>query len=101
MNIAITLRSVHVPLPDNIYFELSAEADRINQPPALLARIAIEEWLEQRRAAALREEIAAYATRYAGTPFDLDEDFEAAGIENLSEEAEKAPARKRASRRAK
>lgn len=87
MNVAITLRSVHVPLPDNIYLELSAEADRINQPPALLARIAIEEWLEQRRSAALYDEIAAYAAHYAGTSFDLDEDLEAAGLENLSEEA--------------
>jgi hypothetical protein len=32
--------------------------------------------------------------------FGLDEDLEAAGLENLSEETEKAPARKRARRRA-
>jgi hypothetical protein len=33
----------------------------------------------------LHDEIAAYAERYAGTEFDLDEELEAAGIEHILE----------------
>jgi len=101
MSVAATPRSFQVLLPDDIYLELSAEADRVNQPAALLARIAIEEWLEERRAASLHDEIAAYAAQHAGASFDLDEDLEAAGLEHLVEEAEKTPRRKRARRKAK
>jgi len=81
MSTAIATRNFHVPLPDEIYSELRAEAERAQQPATLLARMAIEAWLEQRRAATLHAEIAAYAARYGGTPLDLDPDFEAAGLE--------------------
>ncbi len=81
MNVAIALRNFHVPLPDEIYSELRAEAERAQQPATLLARMAIEAWLEERRAAALHAEIAAYAQRNGGTSFDLDPDFEAASLE--------------------
>lgn len=33
----------------------------------------------------LHDQIAAYAERYAGTKFDLDEELEAAGIEHILE----------------
>ncbi len=89
MSVATTLRNFHVPLSDEIYHALRAEAERIKQPATLLARMAIEAWLEQRRAAALHDELAAYAARHAGTAYDLDEDLEAAGLEHLREEPKK------------
>jgi len=96
MSVEIALRNFHVPLPDELYFELSAEAERLKQPATLLVRMAIEAWLEQQRAAVLHKEIAAYAARHAGTAFDLDEELEAAGLEHLSGEPKKASARGRA-----
>jgi len=78
------MRKFHVPLPDEMYNELRAEAERARQPATLLARMAIEAWLEQGRAAALHAEIAAYAARHGGTRLDLDPDFEAAGLESLN-----------------
>jgi hypothetical protein len=101
MNVATTLRNFHVPLPDEIYLELRAEAERIKQPATLLARMAIEAWLEQRRAAALYAEIAAYAERHAGTNLDLDQEIEAAGLELLGEESKKPAARKSRKKRSK
>jgi len=94
MSVAITHRNFHVPLPDEIYRALRAEAEFLQQPATLLARLAIEAWLEQRRAAALHAEIAAYAARHAGTDLDLDPELEAAGLEVLNEEPEKRSARK-------
>lgn len=101
MNVATAPQNFHVPLPDEIYLALRAEAERLKQPETMLARMAIEAWLEQRRAAALCEEIAAYAARHAGTALDLDEDLEAAGLEHLNEEPEKPSAHRRAKRKTK
>ncbi len=96
MSVEMALRNFHVPLPDEIYFELNAEAERMKQPATLLVQMAIEAWLEQQRAAVLHKEIAAYAARHAGTSFDLDEDLEAAGLELLGGKPKKASARRRA-----
>ncbi len=82
MNSAPALRKFHVRLPDEIYLRLRAEAERMGRPMTALARIAVEAWLEERRASALHAEIAVYAARHAGTSFDLDEELEAAGLEH-------------------
>lgn len=101
MSVGTALRNIHVPLPDEIYFELRAEAERLKQPATLLVRMAIEAWLEQRRAAILHKEIAAYAARHSGTSFDLDEDLEVAGLERLNEKPRTLSTRKRAKRKTK
>jgi hypothetical protein len=54
-------------------------------PATALAREAIRRWLEARRRAGLRDEIAAWAEEEAGTPGDLDEDLEVAAVEALRE----------------
>jgi predicted transcriptional regulator len=83
------LRNFHVPLPEDLYGRLREEAGRTRKPATVLARYAIEDWLEQREKAELREAIAAYAAQRAGTEHDLNEDLEQASIEHLLAEEEK------------
>jgi hypothetical protein len=78
-----TLRNFHVPLPEDLYEKLREEACRSRQPATELARCAIELLLEERCRAALHDAIASYAAKHAGTPSDLDEEFEAASVEHL------------------
>ncbi len=83
-----TLRNFHVPLPEDLYGRLREEASRTKKPATVLARYAIEDWLEQRKKVELREAIAAYAARNAGTEHDLDEDLEEASVAHLLSEKE-------------
>jgi hypothetical protein len=83
-----TLRNFHVPLPDDVYKQPHAEAERSQQPATALARAAIAWWLQQRRKATLHEAICAYAAQYAGTAADVDQALEAASVEHLLAEEE-------------
>ena len=78
-----TLCNLPVPLPENLYSQLRAEAERAQQPATVLARQAIAWRLEQRRKRALHDSIRAYATQNAGTEVDLDQELETAAIEHL------------------
>lgn len=60
---------------------LRQEAVLLRKPATVVAREAIEEWLRERRRAAVREAIAAYASRQAGTTADLDPSLERASLE--------------------
>ena len=80
---ATSHRNFHVPLPDDTYRALRAEAGRRRQAATALVREAVEAWLERHRAETLHADIADYAGRYAGTPADLDPALEAAGIDAL------------------
>lgn len=77
------MKNFHLPLSDDIYFGLRAEALRVRRPATAIAREAIEGWLKDRRRAARATEIAAFAREYAGTPLDLDPELENAGIVHL------------------
>lgn len=66
-----------------MYEELQAQARKRGRPATVIARQAIEYGLRERRRRELREEIAEYARRHAGTPADLDVSLEKAGIELL------------------
>lgn len=77
------MRNFHLPLPDQTYSHLRAEAERLQAPATALAREAIDLWLRQQLRKARHDGIAAYAAEMAGTEFDLDPDLEAAGIEHL------------------
>ena len=77
------MKNFHLPLPEQTYGELRAEADRRRVPATSLARQAIQEWLRARKKAATRRAIAAYAAEVAGTELDLDQRLEAATIESL------------------
>jgi hypothetical protein len=77
------MRNFHLPLPEQTYSQLRAEAERAQLPATALAREAIDWWLRQQLRKARHDQIAAYAAEMAGTEFDLDPDLEAAGIEHL------------------
>ena len=76
-------RNLHVPLPEGLYRQLRAEAERTQRPATDLAREAIDRWLLEERRATLHDEIARYAAAAAGTESDLAPDLEAAAIEHL------------------
>jgi len=77
------LRNFHLPLPEQIYTLLRAEAERKRVPATTLAREAIDSWLKDQARKARHDAIAAYAAEVAGTELDLDRDLESAGIDHL------------------
>jgi hypothetical protein len=77
------MKNFHLPLPDQTYIDLRAEAERAQVPATVLAREAIDSWLRQQLRKARHDRIAAYAVEMAGTDLDLDPDLEAAGVEHL------------------
>lgn len=79
-------KNFHVPLDSKLYRELREEAERSEQPATVIAREAIESYLQERRRAALHDELASYARDVAGTADDLDDDLERATVEHLSDE---------------
>lgn len=78
-----TLRNLHIPLPEDLYSQLRAEAERAQLPATVIARQAIAWWLEQQRKRALHDSIRAYAIQNAGTAADLDQELETAAVEQL------------------
>ena len=81
-------RNFHVPLSEELYKQLRAEAERSQQSATALARYAIAWWLQQRQKAALDESIRAYAAQGAGTHADVDQALEAASVDHLLDEEE-------------
>ena len=77
------MKNFHLPLPEEIYSHLKAEAARAQVPATILAREAIDSWLRQQLRKARHDAIADYAASMAGTNIDLDSDLETAGIEHL------------------
>ena len=79
------MKNFHLPLPDQIYDELKAEAERSRMAATSMARYAIQTWLAARKKTARRQAIAAYATEMAVTEFDLDRALESATLDLLLE----------------
>ena len=77
------MKNFHLPLPEQTYARLRAEAERTRVPATTLAREAVDEWLRNQARKARQDAIAAYAAEIAGTGLDLDSDLESAGIEHL------------------
>jgi hypothetical protein len=77
------MRNFHLPLPEQTYALLRAEAQRTQLPTTTLAREAIDAWLRDQARKARYDAIAAYASETAGTNLDLDPALESAGIEHL------------------
>jgi len=84
----VARHNFHLPMPARLYRDLRAAAERRGVPATVLARQALEEWLEAHRRLAVSEAIAAYAAGAAGTTADLDPDLESAGVETLAGEPE-------------
>lgn len=77
------MKNFHLPLPEQTYADLRAEAERMQVPATTLAREAVDWWLRQQVRRTRRDKIAAYAAEMAGTPLDLDSDLESAAIDHL------------------
>jgi ribosomal 50S subunit-associated protein YjgA (DUF615 family) len=85
-----TSHNFHVPLPEDLYRLLRAEAERRQQPATALARHAIARWLQQCEQEALHHQIQAYAEEHAGTAADFDADLEQAAVEYLLDKGQEA-----------
>ncbi len=77
------MKNFHLPLPEQTYLRLRAEAERTQVSATALAREAIDLWLRQQLRTARHQAIAAYAEEMGGTDLDLDRDLESAGIEHM------------------
>jgi hypothetical protein len=76
-----SLKNFHLPLPAPVYEALQHEAELSGKPATVVAREALETWLQERQRAAVREAIAAYAVQHAGSAVDLDPALERAALE--------------------
>jgi hypothetical protein len=79
----VAMKNFHLPLPEETYAELRAEAGRARVPATAVAREAISAWLVVRKKLATQQSIRKYAAAVAGTRFDLDPVLEAAALEEL------------------
>ena len=77
-------RNFHLPLPDDLYTRLHAQADRTGRPATALAREALTSWLRDQQRREVFEAIASYASAVAGTLDDLDPVLEEASLEHLA-----------------
>ena len=77
------MKNFHLPLPEQTYTGLRAEAERTGVPATTLAREAVDWWLRQQRRKARHDAIAVFAAEMAATHLDLDADLESAAIEHL------------------
>ena len=77
------MKNFHLPLPEQTYLGLRAEAERTGLPATTLAREAVDWWLRQQARKVRHDAIAAYASEMAGTRLDLDADLESAAIEHI------------------
>jgi hypothetical protein len=78
------MKNFHLPLPEETYAQLRAEAARAEIPATALAREAIDAWLRAQARAARKAAMAEYAEAVAGTIEDFDPDVEAVGLESLA-----------------
>ena len=69
------MKNFHLPLPEQTYADLRAEAERAQVPATALAREAIDWWRREQLRKVRHDQIAAYAADMAGTDLDLDPDL--------------------------
>jgi hypothetical protein len=77
------MKNFHLPLPEETYAHLRAEAERMQVPATTLARQALDWWLREQFRRVRQGAIAKYAAEMAGTCLDLDPALESAAIEHL------------------
>jgi predicted DNA-binding protein len=80
---ASATKDFHLPLSAAIYEELRREAELEGRPMTVVAREAIEDWLEQRRKNALHEQIVEYAAAHKGSEADLRRPLEQVAVRHL------------------
>jgi predicted transcriptional regulator len=75
-------KNLHVTLPSELDAELKDQARRLGVSATAIARAAIAECVGRQKSERLAGEIRAYADAMAGTGVDLDEAFEAGGVDD-------------------
>ena len=70
-----SLRVFHLPVSEELYEKIRAEARKRGLPAKVVARELLEEELRKRRRQRIGKEILSYAREHAGTPDDLDPAF--------------------------
>lgn len=78
------MRNFHVPLPEEVYADLRAQAERMKRPATSIALEAIESWLRHCRKVSRHQAISEFARDFAGTECDLDVQLETAGAEHVA-----------------
>ncbi len=78
------MKNFHLPLPEETYSHLRAEAERLRVPATTLAREAVDHWLRQQVRKSRHDAISAFAAEMAGSSLDLDPGLESAAIEHLA-----------------
>jgi hypothetical protein len=76
------MKNFHLPLPEQTYSRLRAEAERTRVPATTLAREALDWWLREQARKSRHDAIRNYAAETAGTSLDLDPRLESAGVEH-------------------
>jgi len=76
-------KKLNLPLSEEMHAALFDEARRTGVPATRLARAALEEWLENRKREARKEEVRRFALKHAGSEHDLDHDLERMAAEEL------------------
>jgi hypothetical protein len=82
-----SMKKMHLPLPAELHARLKRESEASGTAATILARQAVNEWLERRERERIAHELRAFALEHAGSELDLDEEFEDAAHETFAENA--------------
>jgi|GEM_PF-1729891 len=83
MVIAAT-KNFHLPMPAALYAGLREAAARAGAPATDVAREAIQAWLHEERRRQQRIELADFVEANAGSAWDIDTKWQAAGLETIA-----------------
>ena len=82
--ISVAMKNFHLPLSADLYAGLREAAARAGAPATDVAREAIQTWLNEDRRRQQRTELADFVEANAGSAWDLDPQWEAAGLETIA-----------------
>ena len=81
--ISVVMKNFHLPLSADLYAGLREAAARAGAPATDVAREAIQAWLNEERRRQQRTELANFVDANAGSAWDTDPQWEAAGLETI------------------
>ena len=81
--ISVAMKNFHLPLSADLYAGLREAAARAGAPATDVAREAIQAWLNEDRRRRQRAELADFVEANAGSAWDIDPQWEAAGLETI------------------
>ena len=79
-----TIKNFHLPMPATLYAGLREAATRAGTPATDLARQAIQAWLKEEQRRVQRDALSNFVEANAGSAWDLDPQWEAAGLDSIS-----------------